>query len=75
MDLVLEATDGDSYRYQVVAIEIVDARQAQLRLDAPVPTLVLTTCYPFNALTAGGPLRYVVTAAAVDLPLMQLGGR
>ena len=29
------------------------------------PALVLMTCYPFDALAPGGPLRYVVTARAV----------
>ena len=27
--------------------------------------LTLITCYPFDALRAGGPLRYVVTAKAI----------
>jgi sortase A len=30
--------------------------------DAPMLTLV--TCYPFDAIVPGGPLRYVVTAVA-----------
>jgi sortase (surface protein transpeptidase) len=29
--------------------------------------LTLITCYPFGALRAGGPLRYVVTARAMDV--------
>ena len=29
-------------------------------------TLVLVTCYPFDAVIAGGPLRYVVTAKEVQ---------
>ena len=32
------------------------------RSDAPMLTLV--TCYPFDAVVPGGPLRYVVTALA-----------
>jgi len=28
--------------------------------------LVLVTCYPFDAVTAGGPLRYVVAAVRTD---------
>jgi hypothetical protein len=28
--------------------------------------LTLVTCYPFDAINRGGPLRYVVTAVAWD---------
>ena len=31
-------------------------------LDTQQSMLSLVTCYPFDALEAGGPLRYVVTA-------------
>ena len=34
-------------------------------LDARQQRLTLVTCYPFDALRAGGPLRYVVTATAL----------
>jgi len=33
-----------------------------IRTETGVTALVLMTCYPFDALVAGGPLRYVVTA-------------
>jgi sortase A len=29
-----------------------------------MPTLTLVTCYPFDAIVPGGPLRYAVTAVA-----------
>ena len=32
--------------------------------DTAVPTLTLVTCYPFDAINPGGPLRYVVVAEA-----------
>jgi len=47
-------------------LEIADARTTDLRLDDGT-SLVLVTCYPFDAIDAGGPLRYVVTAV-VDRP-------
>jgi sortase A len=62
MELTLEDSEGGRHRYRISRIEIVDASRARLRLDLPLPVLVLTTCYPFDALTAGGPLRFVVTA-------------
>ena len=37
----------------------------QLVLQPAVHRLSLVTCYPFDSLTAGGPLRYVVTALPV----------
>lgn len=51
-----------SLRYDVTAVDIVDAGSAALRHDAETPSLALVTCYPFDAAVPGGPLRYVVTA-------------
>lgn len=58
----LEATDGARYDYWVTGMEVVNADEARLRLDGNDSKLVLVTCYPFGALSAGGPLRYVITA-------------
>jgi len=63
--LELQSPDGASERFVVRLIEIVDSRDARLRLDDQDRTLVLVTCYPFEALMSGGPLRYVVTANAM----------
>jgi len=60
--LVVELADGSRYIYTVFAIDIVDAEHTSLRLDSNIRTLVLVTCYPFDALAPGGSLRYVVTA-------------
>lgn len=62
--LLLEDVDGQRTEYIVRIAEVVDARTAGLALDADVPVLTLVTCYPFDALEPGGPLRYVVTAYA-----------
>jgi sortase A len=40
----------------------VDSRDTRLRHDDQGRTLVLVTCYPFEAVMPGGPMRYVVTA-------------
>ena len=45
---------------------MIDARHARLAPDDGRPLLSLVTCYPFDAVAPGGPLRYVVTAAAGD---------
>lgn len=48
--------------YAVVSRDIVDSRTVRLAPDPTLRRLTLVTCYPFDAATAGGPLRWVVTA-------------
>jgi len=62
MMLYLEAADGVTRSYRVEASTIVDASTHRLAVHDPQDRLLLVTCYPFDALRAGGPLRYVVTA-------------
>jgi len=58
----IETTRGQGHLYEVVGVDVVDARKGSLMLDTQQSMLSLVTCYPFDALEAGGPLRYVVTA-------------
>ncbi len=58
----LETPSGAAHAYEVIGADIVDARKGSLVLDTDGAYLSLVTCYPFDALDAGGPLRYVVTA-------------
>ncbi len=60
--LVLETVSGSKHLYTVIGIDVVDSRRGSLLLDTDEPFLSLVTCYPFEALDPGGPLRYVVTA-------------
>ena len=60
--LSLERPDGSVYTYEVSNLDVIDSRRAELRLDADESIVVLVTCYPFEAVTPGGSLRYVVTA-------------
>lgn len=60
--LGMETTRGQRHLYKVVGVDIVDSRKGSLVLDTDTAMLSLVTCYPFDALEAGGPLRYVVTA-------------
>jgi sortase A len=48
--------------YRVQSIRIVDSTRDPLLAEPNDDRLMLVTCYPFDALTAGGPLRYLVTA-------------
>jgi sortase A len=64
---VIERPDGAAYEYDIAAIDVIDTDRELLRLDAEESVIALVTCWPFDALTAGGSLRYVVTGRrAVD---------
>jgi sortase A len=58
----IETMRGQGHLYEIVSMDIVDSRTGSLVLDTRQSMLSLVTCYPFDALEAGGPLRYVVTA-------------
>ena len=74
--LIVERADGGRIVYRVTSMRIMDARTMTLPRDAERPTLTLITCYPFDALVPGGPLRYVVTAEAEPAPAaLQAYGR
>jgi len=60
--LGMETARGQRHLYEVVGVDIVDSRRGSLVLDTDAAMLTLVTCYPFDALEAGGALRYVVTA-------------
>ena len=60
-EIVVETPGRPAARFRVVETAVVDSRTAVLRA-ADGPALALLTCYPFDALRAGGPLRWVVTA-------------
>lgn len=64
MPLELERPGGDLHRFRVAATEVVDSRRGRLPLPPGASGLVLVTCFPFDALTPGGPLRFVVVAEA-----------
>lgn len=65
----LETADG-LREFAVASMEVIDSRQFDLVLEPGLQRLSLVTCYPFDAVAAGGPLRYVVTA----LPLAAAEG-
>ena len=60
-----EDDSGEMQRYQVEDIQIVDSRQMGIKIPLRGNWLTLVTCYPFDAITSGGPLRYVVFAEAI----------
>lgn len=60
--LVIERPDGVKVSYRAASAEIVDRRDVWVMEQAGPARLTLITCYPFDALRAGGPLRYVLLA-------------
>lgn len=61
-EIRLQSMDGREFAYRVADIRVVDSRQQPLSLQFEQAELRLVTCYPFNSLESGGPLRYVVSA-------------
>lgn len=59
---------GQTRRFRISQIDVIDSRTAEIVLEPGVERLSLVTCYPFDALTPGGPLRYVVTALPIQEP-------
>jgi len=57
-----DALQVEKHVYEVSAIDVVDSRRGSLVLDTNDSMLSLVTCYPFDAMEAGGPMRYVVSA-------------
>ena len=64
----LDTTTGLRRRYRVKTLRIADSRNDSIGIEQDQSQLVLVTCYPFEAIQTGGPLRYVVTALPADEP-------
>ena len=64
---VFELTDRNNKTssYEVRDIKIIDATKQDIAIRSDQNELKLITCYPFDALVARGPLRYVVTAEMI----------
>jgi sortase A len=60
--IVVETADRRKIQYRVYTRSIVDHRDTGQVLAQEGEELTLVTCYPFDAVAAGGPLRFVVEA-------------
>jgi len=65
--IVLETRDGQAIRYRVLGHRIVNKNDAGPLEPSRGRILTLITCFPFDAIRPGGPLRYVVVAQAVGV--------
>ncbi len=67
--LTVDDATGAQHTYRISETRIVDARTARLDPAGAQPALALVTCFPFDAVMPGGPLRYLVIAERVaDTP-------
>ena len=69
----VENAQGKKTRYVVQATRVVDQSDVSVMRASTFEQLTLVTCYPFNAIRAGGPLRYVVTALPLTTRQLALG--
>ncbi|MGO1461442.1 MAG: class GN sortase [Marinobacter sp.] len=68
-ELRLQGRNGRWQEYKVRETRVVDSRSEFIDIsNLPADTLLLVTCYPFDSIDAGGPLRYVVEARAEGGP-------
>jgi len=64
-ELRVQRPDGRWWLYRVRDTEVVKETDTRILRQDGRNILRLVTCYPFDALVPGGPLRYVVTAERV----------
>jgi len=62
--LIVEGRNGSRRHFQVRRTYVADFQALNIPRDTLYPTLTLVTCFPFDAINPGGPLRYVVVAEA-----------
>ena len=62
-ELTLQTQDG-TYRYRIEETVIVDSRTTRINPATGKGQLVLVTCYPFDSIETGGPMRHVMFAKA-----------
>lgn len=62
-EITLQSLKG-AERFRVASLQIADARRETIALEGG-DALLLVTCWPFDAVVPGGPLRYVVRAEPI----------
>jgi sortase A len=64
--LQVERVDGKQVAYRVLEASVLDRRDVWVAKQEGPNRLTLVTCYPLDALRAGGPQRYVVFAFELE---------
>ena len=65
-EIKLQNYQGDSARYRVIDLSIIDVNEEEIQINQDADLLTLITCYPFNTLTPNGPLRLLVSAESIQ---------
>ncbi len=55
-------TNAKKVDYQIYDRMVVSSKEYTIQTETDLQTLILVTCYPFNSISTGGPLRYLVFA-------------
>ena len=63
--VIVTDANGVQSVYKVINLQVIDEKQFRMSQDITRSILILTTCYPFEAITPGGPLRYLVTTEKI----------
>ena len=66
-ELTLQTKEG-FHRYRIEETMIVDSRTTRIDPTIGKDQLVLVTCYPFDTIDVGGPMRFVVFGKMTILP-------
>ena len=61
-EIIIENQQGVTKHFTVSNMHVVDSREAHIPVDYDNAAITLVTCFPFNTLTTGGALRFVVVA-------------
>jgi len=67
-EISIQSKEGSWTEYRVSDISIVDTNTHMIDMsagDLDHAQLMLVTCYPFDDIQSGGPMRYVVTAEVI----------
>jgi sortase A len=65
-EIYLQTASG-YYRYRVRNVRILNIHRHKLVSDPDSKLLYLVTCFPFDSVVSGGPLRYVVSAELIEV--------
>jgi sortase A len=57
---------GNAQHFRITELLIINSETDQVQFDRIGAQLILVTCYPFDAIDANGPMRYIVKAEAVQ---------
>lgn len=73
--LEIVGTDGTIRHYRVTEQRVMDSRLDSIAVNQKGDELLLISCFPFDAITPGGPLRYVVRAKLLETPSQEVAGK